>query len=67
MRWETLRDVRGRLKAHPYLGPASDEHEGCRVLVVSGYRLIYEVDPDTGDAATAGDVRVLAVFGPGQP
>lgn len=31
---------------------------------MEGYRILYEVDPDTGDNATAGDVRVLRVFGP---
>jgi len=36
-------------------------------MVVSGYRVIYRVDPDTGADATAGDVTVLAVFGPGEP
>ena len=66
-RWEALRDARRRLRTHPYLGPASDEHPGRRVLVVPGYRLIYRVAPDTGNNATAGDVRLLAVFGPGQP
>jgi hypothetical protein len=27
---------------------------------------LYEVDPDTDRADTAGDVRVLRVYGPGQ-
>jgi hypothetical protein len=31
-----------------------------------GYRVLYEVYPDTGHSETAGDVRVLRVFGPGQ-
>ena len=31
-----------------------------------GYRAMYEVRPDTGRDETAGDVRVLPVFGPGQ-
>jgi hypothetical protein len=31
-----------------------------------GYRVLYEVDPDTSSSATAGDVRVLRVYGPGQ-
>jgi len=40
-------------------------------LVVSGYRLLYRVEPDTGDSETgdsetAGDIAVLALFGPGQ-
>jgi plasmid stabilization system protein ParE len=31
-----------------------------------GYRALYRVTPDTGRDETAGDVRVLRVFGPGQ-
>jgi hypothetical protein len=31
-----------------------------------GYRVIYRVDPDTGNNDTAGEVLVLRVFGPGQ-
>ncbi len=31
-----------------------------------GHRVIYEVVPDTGRNATAGNVTVLRVFGPGQ-
>jgi len=31
-----------------------------------GYRALYEIIPDTGRNETAGDVRVLRVFGPGQ-
>lgn len=33
---------------------------------VEGHRIAYEVEPDTGEDATAGDVTVLRVFGPGQ-
>lgn len=36
------------------------------VPVAGGYRVIYVVTPDTGDNATAGNVEVLRVFGPGQ-
>ncbi len=38
-----------------------------RVASVAGYRIVYEVDPDTGDNATAGNVTVLAILGPGEP
>ncbi len=31
-----------------------------------GYRVLYEVVPDTGSNQTAGDVRVLRVYGPRQ-
>ena len=33
---------------------------------VEGYRVAYEVRPDTGEDRTAGDVTVLRVWGPGQ-
>lgn len=66
-RWDALREARRSLRDHPYLGGESEEHPGHRQYVVSGYRLIYRVHPDTGDGATAGDVRIVAVFGPGQP
>ena len=41
-------------------------HIGVRERYVEGHRIAYEVVPDTGDDATAGDVTVLRVFGPGQ-
>ena len=65
-RWDALRSARLRLRVHPCLGLASAELPGRRQLVVAGYKLIYRVDPDTGDGITAGHVRILAVFGPGQ-
>ena len=66
-RWLSLRDSRRRLVEYPYLGAPVDGHKGRYQIVVSEHRLIYRIDPDTGDSATAGDIRVLAVFGPGQP
>ncbi len=66
-RWEALRDSRKRLRTYPYLGAPIEGWPGRYQLVVSEYRIIYRVDPDTGESATAGDIRVLAVFGPGQP
>jgi len=33
---------------------------------VEEHRVLYSVEPDTGRDATAGDVMVLRVFGPGQ-
>lgn len=63
--WIRLRDARKQLCALPYSGPASADHPGCRALVVEGYLIVYELDPDTGDSETAGDVTVLAVFPPG--
>jgi len=58
-------DIR-RLKLHPCLYPVAD-HPGVRELPCGGgYRVLYEVTPDTGISATAGDVMVLRVYGPGQ-
>ena len=65
-RWEALREARRRLRDHPYLGTPSADHPGLRQLVVAEHRLIYRLVPDTGDAGTAGDVLILALFGPGQ-
>ena len=66
-RWAALRDSLRRLQTHPYLGARIDGRPGRYQWVVSGYRVIYRVDPDTGDSGTTGDIRVVAVFGPGQP
>jgi plasmid stabilization system protein ParE len=66
-RWAALRAVRARLRTFPYLGGVSVEHPGLRQLVVAEHRILYRVDPDTGDSATAGDVLILLVLGPGMP
>ncbi len=66
-RWEALRDSRKRLRTYPYIGTPIEGHPKRYQLVVSEYRVIYRIDPDTGESATAGDLRVLAVFGPGRP
>ena len=51
---------------HPCLYPIG-QHPGVRELpCAGGYRALYRVIPDTGRDETAGDVRVLRVFGPGQ-
>ncbi len=54
------------LRDHPCLYPAG-QRRGVRELPCDGgYRALYRVIPDTGRDETAGDVRVLRVFGPGQ-
>ena len=51
-------DIR-RLRQHPCQWPVG-EHPGVRELpCAGGYRVLYEVIPDTGSSATAGNVRVL--------
>jgi hypothetical protein len=37
------------------------EHQGVRERPVEGYRIAYEVEPDTGKDRTAGDATVLRV------
>ena len=53
------------LRNHPCRWPKGG-HAGVRERQVEGHRIAYEVVPDTGNDATAGDVTVLRVFGPGQ-
>ena len=55
-----------RLREHPCRYPVV-QHRGVRELpCAGGYRALYRVAPDTGRDETAGNVRVLRVFGPGQ-
>jgi plasmid stabilization system protein ParE len=57
-------DIR-RLQQQPCLWPVGD-HPGVRELrAAGGHRVFYKVGPDTGHDDTAGDVRVLRVYGPG--
>jgi plasmid stabilization system protein ParE len=54
------------LRDHPCRWPLG-RHSGVRErLCAGGWRAFYEVDPDTGRDDTAGDVRVLRVYPPGQ-
>ena len=65
-RVKAIRAAIRRLKQTPCLYPVG-QHPGVRELPCdNGYRALYEVLPDTGRNETAGDVRVLRVFGPGQ-
>ena len=65
-RVRAIRDKIERLRDNPCLYPVGD-HSGVRELPCDdGYRVLYEVDPDSGRNDTAGGVRVLRVFGPGQ-
>ena len=66
-RYAALRLARRSLRSYPYLGVSSPETPGHRQLAISDYRLIHTVEPDTGDADTAGDIVIIAVLGPGQP
>jgi plasmid stabilization system protein ParE len=54
------------LRESPCRYPIGD-HAGVRELPCArSYRVLYDVIPDTGRSDTAGDVRILRVFGPGQ-
>jgi plasmid stabilization system protein ParE len=65
-RLAAIRAAINRLRGNPCLYP-NGQHPGVRELPCEGgYRALYRVDPDTGRNETAGDVRVLRVFGPGQ-
>lgn len=61
-----IRNSIRQLRDHPCLYPVG-QHPGVRELPCEGgYRALYRLHPDTGYNETAGDVRVLRVFGPGQ-
>jgi len=65
-RLRAIRTAIRRLREHPCRYPVG-QHPGVRELPCDGsYRALYRVIPDTGRDDTAGDVRVLRVFGPGQ-
>ena len=65
-RWTALRDARRALGRHRHFGVVSREISGHRCLLVSDYRVIYQVSPDTDDEQDAGDIRIVAVLGPGR-
>jgi plasmid stabilization system protein ParE len=61
-----IRAAIDRLREHPCLYSVG-QYPGVRELPCDGgYRALYRVHADTGRSETAGDVRVLRVFGPGQ-
>jgi len=53
-----------RLRRTPCLY-GGGELPGTRELAAAGHRIVYQVDPDTGDNRTAGNVLLLRVYGPG--
>ena len=65
-RVQAIRAAIRRLRQHPCRYPVG-VHPGVRELpCAGGYRALCRVTPDTGHDETAGDVRLLRVFGPGQ-
>jgi plasmid stabilization system protein ParE len=59
--WHAIADIRDGPCRFPV-----GEHPGIRELSRAGYRVLYRVEPDNGRNETAGDVRIMRVFGPGQ-
>ncbi len=54
------------LREYPCSGRGVD-HPGVRELFCAGgYRVLYELDLDTGRNEDAGNVLVLKIYGPGQ-
>jgi hypothetical protein len=60
-RWQTLREARKSLRDHPLIGTEHPADPAFRQLVVSGYRIVYQIE-----AATS-DILIVALFGPGEP
>ena len=54
------------LVQHPYAGQRLQGTRGRYQIVISNYRVVYELSPDTHDSRAAGDVSIVAVLGPGQ-
>lgn len=64
-RLRAIRAAIQSLRQAPCRHPLGDR-VGIREMTVERHRVLYSVHPDTGRNATAGDVVVLRVFGPGQ-
>jgi plasmid stabilization system protein ParE len=64
-RRERIAEAIAELAVNPCLWPVGG-HLGVRERPIEGHRLMYQVSPDTGSNATAGDVLVIRIFGPFQ-
>jgi plasmid stabilization system protein ParE len=60
-----IRTAIRELKQNPCKWPEG-EHPGIRECPIGGYMIMYEVVPDTNDNRTAGDIKILRLFGPYQ-
>ncbi len=65
-RWTALQSVPRRLRDHPFAGPVCPENSAYRQIVVHGYIFYYRIMPGAGGSATAGDIEIVDIFGPGQ-
>ncbi|CAN7470013.1 type II toxin-antitoxin system RelE/ParE family toxin [Caulobacter sp. LjRoot300] len=65
-RLENLIEALEDLVNAPVTFKVSDRFAGVRERIVSGCTIYFRVVPDTGENATAGDVRILHVKLPGQ-
>lgn len=67
--WGRLTSIRNNievLRTHPCLWPVGVHHGVRELPCQGGYRVLYEVHPDTDRNETAGDVIILRIYGPGQ-
>lgn len=65
LRLSQIRAAIDDLRIQPTLWAMGDVR-GVRERAVSGYRILYVLDPELDSEANAGDVTVVRVFGPGQ-
>jgi plasmid stabilization system protein ParE len=65
-RLQAVYSVIRRLRQSPCLYPVGAQPGVREAPCEGGYRVSCELHPDTGFSATAGDVVILRVFGPGQ-
>jgi len=65
-RLDAILSVIEGLRDHPCRWPRGLHPGVPERLCAGGWRAFHEVDPDTGRDETAGDVRVLRVYGPAQ-
>src|SRR5258706_2820748 len=63
--WIAIRRSIQDLRRDPLVWPVG-EHPGIRERPTAGYRVMYAVAAARANRATAGDVTILRVFGPGQ-
>jgi plasmid stabilization system protein ParE len=65
-RWTDLQAAPAILESQPYLGRPSPDHPGLLQLIVADHTLIYRIRTDEADPSRILELRLLAVFGPGQ-
>jgi hypothetical protein len=61
IRWQNLRDARRCLIDHPLIGTEHQADPTLQQVVVSGDRIVYQIEASTGN------ILIAALFGPGKP